>query len=85
MVVVGTHRISRQYVSTVNIDLCPVDIFVLVTSRLGPVALAAQSVLLVSASTSFQGPFALSVATSVRYVSDYHWITGKLLWFSLKE
>ncbi|SJL03933.1 uncharacterized protein ARMOST_07290 [Armillaria ostoyae] len=34
--------------------------------RLGPVALAAQSVLLVSASTTFQAPFALSVAASVR-------------------
>ncbi|EMD31953.1 hypothetical protein CERSUDRAFT_59308 [Gelatoporia subvermispora B] len=34
--------------------------------RLGPVALATQSVLLVSASTTFQAPFALSVATSVR-------------------
>ncbi|KAK0446870.1 MATE efflux family protein [Armillaria borealis] len=33
---------------------------------LGPVALAAQSVLLVSASTTFQAPFALSVAASVR-------------------
>ncbi|EIW79476.1 multidrug Oligosaccharidyl-lipid polysaccharide flippase [Coniophora puteana RWD-64-598 SS2] len=34
--------------------------------RLGPTALAAQSVLLSSASTTFQAPFALSVATSVR-------------------
>jgi len=34
--------------------------------RLGPVVLATQSVLLVSASTTFQAPFALSVATSVR-------------------
>ncbi|ETW75964.1 multidrug flippase [Heterobasidion irregulare TC 32-1] len=33
---------------------------------LGPVALATQSVLLVSASTAFQAPFALSVAASVR-------------------
>ena len=36
--------------------------------RLGPVALATQSVLLVSASTTFQAPFALGVATSVRCV-----------------
>lgn len=35
-------------------------------SLLGPVTLAAQSVLLVSASTTFQAPFALSVAVSVR-------------------
>ena len=35
---------------------------------LGPVSLAAQSVLLVSASTSYQAPFALSIATSVRWV-----------------
>ncbi|THH31443.1 hypothetical protein EUX98_g2769 [Antrodiella citrinella] len=38
----------------------------LAASLLGPVALACQSVLLVSASTTFQAPFALSVATSVR-------------------
>ncbi|KAF8531340.1 mate-domain-containing protein [Gautieria morchelliformis] len=36
------------------------------SSILGPVSLAAQSVLLVSCSTSYQAPFALSVATSVR-------------------
>ncbi|EDR01957.1 multidrug/Oligosaccharidyl-lipid/Polysaccharide flippase, partial [Laccaria bicolor S238N-H82] len=38
----------------------------LAASLLGPVALATQSVLLVSASTTFQAPFALGVATSVR-------------------
>ncbi|EGO29178.1 hypothetical protein SERLADRAFT_456573 [Serpula lacrymans var. lacrymans S7.9] len=38
----------------------------LAASLLGPVSLAAQSVLLVSASTTFQAPFALGVATSVR-------------------
>jgi len=38
----------------------------LAASLLGPVALATQSVLLVSASTTFQAPFALSVAASVR-------------------
>ncbi|CAL1709268.1 unnamed protein product [Somion occarium] len=38
----------------------------LAASLLGPVALAGQSVLLVSASSTFQAPFALSVATSVR-------------------
>ena len=35
-------------------------------SSLGPTALAAQSVLLVSASTTFQAPFALGVASAVR-------------------
>ncbi|KAH9946486.1 MATE efflux family protein [Amylocystis lapponica] len=38
----------------------------LAASLLGPVALATQSVLLVSASTTYQAPFALSIATSVR-------------------
>ncbi|KAI1798396.1 MATE efflux family protein [Ganoderma leucocontextum] len=38
----------------------------LAASQLGPTALATQSVLLVSASTTYQGPFALGVASSVR-------------------
>ncbi|ESK88255.1 multidrug oligosaccharidyl-lipid polysaccharide flippase [Moniliophthora roreri MCA 2997] len=38
----------------------------LAASLIGPVALASQSVLLVSASTTFQAPYALGVATSVR-------------------
>ncbi|KAJ3746894.1 hypothetical protein EV360DRAFT_89996 [Lentinula raphanica] len=38
----------------------------LAVSLLGPTALAAQSVLLVSCSTTYQVPFALGVATSVR-------------------
>ncbi|KAI0318084.1 MATE efflux family protein [Amylostereum chailletii] len=38
----------------------------LAASLLSPIALATQSVLLVSASTTFQAPFALSVAASVR-------------------
>ncbi|KAF5380192.1 hypothetical protein D9615_006162 [Tricholomella constricta] len=42
------------------------ELVALAASLLGPVALATQSVLLVSASTTFQAPFALSVATSVR-------------------
>jgi len=33
---------------------------------LGPVSLATQSVLLVSASTTFQAPYALSIAAAVR-------------------
>ena len=40
--------------------------------RLGPLELATQSVLLVSASTTFQAPFALGVATSVRCVA--YWV-----------
>ena len=41
--------------------------FVLVAaSFLGPVTLATQSVLLVSASITFQGPFAVSIAAAVR-------------------
>lgn len=42
------------------------ELVALGASLLGPVALATQSVLLVSSSTTFQAPFALSVATSVR-------------------
>ncbi|GLB39336.1 putative MATE efflux family protein [Lyophyllum shimeji] len=42
------------------------ELVALAASLLGPVALATQSVLLVSASTTFQAPFALSVASSVR-------------------
>ncbi|KAL5520376.1 hypothetical protein ACEPAG_9600 [Sanghuangporus baumii] len=38
----------------------------LAASQLGPIALATQSVLLVSASTSYQAPFSLSIAASVR-------------------
>lgn len=42
------------------------ELIALAASLLGPVALASQSVLLVSASTTFQAPFALGVASSVR-------------------
>jgi len=42
------------------------ELVALAASLLGPVALASQSVLLVSASTTFQAPFALGVASSVR-------------------
>jgi MATE family multidrug resistance protein len=42
------------------------ELVALGASLLGPVALATQSVLLVSSSVTFQAPFALSVATSVR-------------------
>ncbi|KAF9459120.1 MATE efflux family protein [Collybia nuda] len=42
------------------------ELVALAASLLGPVVLATQSVLLVSASSTFQAPFALGVATSVR-------------------
>ncbi|OCB85869.1 multidrug/Oligosaccharidyl-lipid/Polysaccharide flippase [Sanghuangporus baumii] len=38
----------------------------LAASQLGPIALATQSVLLVSASSTYQAPFSLSIAASVR-------------------
>jgi Na+-driven multidrug efflux pump len=38
---------------------------------LGPTALAAQSILLLSSTCTFQAPFALSLATSVRYVVSH--------------
>ncbi len=43
------------------------ELVALAASLLGPSALATQSVLLVSSSTTYQAPYALSVATSVRY------------------
>ncbi|KAJ6501268.1 MATE efflux family protein [Mycena vulgaris] len=42
------------------------ELVALAASLLGPVSLATQSILLSSASTTYQAPFALSVATSVR-------------------
>ncbi|PFH50484.1 hypothetical protein AMATHDRAFT_60888 [Amanita thiersii Skay4041] len=42
------------------------ELITLAASLVGPVALATQSVLLVSASTTFQAPFSLGIATSVR-------------------
>ncbi|KAK7046858.1 RNA helicase, partial [Favolaschia claudopus] len=42
------------------------ELVALAASLMGPVALATQSILLSSASTTYQAPFALSVATSVR-------------------
>ncbi|KAF8558231.1 MATE efflux family protein [Imleria badia] len=42
------------------------ELLALAASQLGPVALASQSVLLLSSSTTYQAPFALSIATSVR-------------------
>ncbi|KAJ7201671.1 MATE efflux family protein [Mycena pura] len=42
------------------------ELVALAASLLGPVSLATQSILLSSASTTFQAPFALSVASSVR-------------------
>ncbi|KAF8553983.1 MATE efflux family protein [Imleria badia] len=42
------------------------ELVALAASQLGPVALAAQSVLLLSGATTYQVPFALSIAISVR-------------------
>ncbi|KAF8217805.1 mate-domain-containing protein [Mycena galopus ATCC 62051] len=42
------------------------ELIALAASLLGPVSLATQSILLSSASTTYQAPFALGVATSVR-------------------
>ncbi|KAJ7512561.1 MATE efflux family protein [Mycena galericulata] len=42
------------------------ELVALAASLLGPIALATQSILLSSASTTYQAPFALSVAASVR-------------------
>ncbi|GAB1522295.1 ethionine resistance protein [Rhizoctonia solani] len=54
----GTGQIASEWWSWELVGLA--------ASQLGPVALAAQSVLLVSSSTSYQAPFALGVATTVR-------------------
>ncbi|KAG8682853.1 hypothetical protein FRC09_016486, partial [Ceratobasidium sp. 395] len=54
----GTGQIASEWWSW--------DLVGLAASQLGPIALAAQSVLLVSASTAYQAPFALGVATTVR-------------------
>ena len=42
--------------------------------RLGPTALAAQSILLVSAASTNQAPFALGVATAVRLAFFFSYI-----------
>lgn len=67
----------------------PLHVIDILSYRLGPLELATQSVLLVSASTTFQAPFALAVATSVRcvalhaaqlaYYLNYHFRIGNLL------
>ncbi|KAG8746275.1 hypothetical protein FRC10_005524 [Ceratobasidium sp. 414] len=54
----GTGQIASEWWSWELVGLA--------ASQLGPIALAAQSVLLVSASTAYQAPFALGVATTVR-------------------
>ncbi|CAE6458103.1 unnamed protein product [Rhizoctonia solani] len=54
----GTGQIASEWWSWELIGLA--------ASQLGPIALAAQSVLLVSSSTSYQVPYALGVATTVR-------------------
>lgn len=42
------------------------DLFIVAASQLGPVALATESVLLVSGTMTYQAPFSLGVVTSVR-------------------
>ncbi|CAE6467908.1 unnamed protein product [Rhizoctonia solani] len=54
----GTGQIASEWWSWELVGLA--------ASQLGPITLAAQSVLLVSSSTSYQAPFALGVATTVR-------------------
>ncbi|KAB5592883.1 MATE efflux family protein [Ceratobasidium theobromae] len=54
----GTGQIASEWWSWELVGLA--------ASQLGPTALAAQSVLLVSASTAYQIPFAVGVATTVR-------------------
>ncbi|KAJ7852118.1 hypothetical protein B0H13DRAFT_2359721 [Mycena leptocephala] len=46
------------------------EIVALAASQISPLALATQSILIVSAATAFQGPFSIGVASSVRFV--YH-------------
>ncbi|KAJ7636892.1 MATE efflux family protein [Roridomyces roridus] len=74
------HPISRRSFTSlgvlVNLGLAGVgqtasewwawELVALAASQLGPAALATQSILLSSASTTYQAPFAMSVATSVR-------------------
>ncbi|KAF4618732.1 hypothetical protein D9613_010160 [Agrocybe pediades] len=42
------------------------ELMALAASLLGPISLATQSICLISASTTFQAPYALSIATAVR-------------------
>jgi hypothetical protein len=68
MVGLGTSCACGFFVTLFSISLHVVND---IAYRLGPLELATQSVLLVSASTTFQAPFALGVATSVRCVASY--------------
>lgn len=65
MVGLGAH-LSRCLFVRFTVCHTSDDSYMLHSFRLGPVALATQSVLLVSSSTTFQAPFALGVATAVR-------------------
>lgn len=66
MVVLGIIRVGSELVSDEAFNSPSHSLNL---TSLGPVSLATQSVLLVSASTTYQAPFALSVAVSVRYVT----------------
>jgi MATE family multidrug resistance protein len=59
-------RLGLAGVGQVGSEWWSWELIGLAASLLGPVALASQSVLLVSASTTFQAPFALSMAAAVR-------------------
>ncbi|KAJ7311005.1 mate-domain-containing protein [Mycena albidolilacea] len=49
-----------------SLSLIFTELIALAASQISPLALATQSVLLVSTSTAYQGPFALGIASSVR-------------------
>ncbi|KAJ7145135.1 multidrug Oligosaccharidyl-lipid polysaccharide flippase [Mycena crocata] len=59
-------RLGSAGVAQMVSDWWAWDIVVLAASQISPLALATQSILLASASAAFQGPFALSIASSVR-------------------
>ncbi|KAG9313750.1 mate-domain-containing protein [Chiua virens] len=59
-------RLSLGSVGQVASEWWSWELVGLIASLLGPTALAAQSVLISTVSSTFQAPFALSVATSVR-------------------
>ena len=73
---VGMVGLGARCARSVAVRVFPADAFyrivlmglrILISiDRLGPTALATQSVLLVSSSTTYQAPFALSVAAAVR-------------------
>jgi multidrug resistance protein, MATE family len=59
----GVISVTHRIIKVTNTECI---VYTVAASQLGPVALATQSVLLVSASTTYQPQYALSVAASVR-------------------